>query len=217
VTKETPKRKRFGLMVRKQAWVPTPLGWILLAVCTVGLAVVLVRQSCTFLSYHRPIQADTLIIEGWVPDYVLQQGLIKLKSGDCGLILTTGGPLSRGAPLSEYKTYAELSAASLKALGADPDQIMALPAPYSPRNRTRVSALEVQKWLTRHPEIKALNLMTLGPHARRSYWEFKRALPQTVKLGAICIPNEDFDSDSWWTSSAGIKTVVTEGLACLGK
>jgi hypothetical protein len=73
VTKETPKRKRFSLMVRKQAWVPTPLGWIFLAVCTVGLAAVLIRQSCAFLSYHRPIQADTLIIEGWVPDYVPTQ------------------------------------------------------------------------------------------------------------------------------------------------
>lgn len=204
-------------MVRKQTLVPTPLGWIVLCLCTVGLIVALIQQSCGFLSYHRPTQAHTLIIEGWTPDYVLKQGLKKLRSGDCDLILTTGGPLSRGAPLSEYKTYADLSAATLKALGADPNQIMALPAPYSARDRTRVSALEVQKWLTRHPEIKALNLMTLGPHARRSYWEFKQVLPQTVKLGAVCIPNEDFDRDTWWTSSEGIKTVVTEGLAYLGK
>ena len=217
VAKETSKRKRFSLMTRKQALVLTPLGWIVLCLCMIGLIVLLTQQACMFLSFHQPIQADTLIIEGWAPDYVLKQGLTELGSGACDLILTTGGPLSRGEPLSEYKTYAELSAATLKALGVDPNQVVALPAPYSARDRTGVSALEVQKWLIKHPEIRAMNLMTLGPHARRSYWEFKQVLPLTVKLGAICIPNEDFDGDRWWTSSAGVKTVVTEGLAYLAR
>lgn len=217
MTKEGSKSRRFSLLVRRQALVPTLLGWIVLCAATVGPIALIIRGACAFLSYHQPIQAEVLIIEGWVPDYIVKQGLAQLGSGTCRLILTTGGPMARGEPLSEYKTYAELCAASLKALGADPSQVVALPAPYSARHRTRVSALEVKTWLTLHPEIKAMNLMTLGPHTRRSYWEFKRALPQTVTLGAICIPNDNFDADSWWTSSAGIKTVITEGLAYVFK
>jgi hypothetical protein len=217
MTIETQKRKYFRLTVRKQVRVPTLLGWIVLCAVAVGLVILVAQRSCVFLSYHKPIQADALIIEGWVPDYVLEQGLTEFNAGPYRWILSTGGPLSKGSHLSRYRTYAELSAASLAVRGGDPNKIVALPAPHVPKDRTRVSALEVQTWLINHPDIKTMNIMTLGPHARRTYLEFRRVLPQTVKLGVICIPNEDFDDDTWWTSSAGVKTVITEGLAYLFK
>ncbi len=215
--KEISKRKWFSVATRKQVLVPTCLGWIVLCVCVIVPTLLCGMQACAFLSPNQPIQANALIIEGWAPDYVLATGLEELHSGVYQVIVTTGGPLWRGEHLATYKTNAELSAASLVALGADPNQVVALPAPYAPRDRTRVSALEVQKWLLKHPEIKTFNLMTVGPHARRSHLEFKRALPSNVQIGIISIPDEEFDHEKWWHSSAGIKTVITEGLAYLYK
>lgn len=215
MTQDTIKKRRFKLMTRKRMPVPTVWGWIILCVCFFCVGRLFLLTSCVFLSYHNPIEAEAMIIEGWVPDYVLKEGLAEFDSAPYRVILTTGGPMARGEPLSEYKTYAELCAATLKALGADPNEVVAIPAPYAPRHRTRTSAVEASKWLGQHPDITALNLMTLGPHARRSYEAFRQALPERVKLGVFSVPNENFDRDRWWTTSAGVRTMISEGLAYL--
>jgi hypothetical protein len=56
-------------------------------------------------------------------------------------LYVVGVPLERGAPLSEYKTYAELGAATLLKLGMDRDSIQAIPAPLVRQDRTYASAL----------------------------------------------------------------------------
>ena len=116
---------------------------------------------------------------------------------------------------SNYNTYAELSAASLKKLGVPEDKIIVLPNAYVLKDRTYASALEVRKWLLKHTEIKTINLFTMGVHARRSHYLFKKALPSKVKLGVIAAASKDFIPEKWWASSSGVKAVMVEQIAYL--
>ena len=99
------------LFVKKQVYVPTVPGWFLLLSCLAGLSFVCVDRAYPFLAYDNPNDSDVFIIEGWVPDYVLDRGLVPFQEGRCRLLITTGGPLEVGAELASYKTDAELTAA----------------------------------------------------------------------------------------------------------
>lgn len=201
------------LFVKKQVYVPTVLGWLLLLSCLAGLSFVCVDCVYPFLAYENPNDSDVFIIEGWVPDYVLDRGLVPFKEGHCRLLITTGGPLEVGAELASYKTDAELTAARLVKMGFREEQIVAVPSPAVDRDRTYASAQAVRKWLETNPAVNRANLVTKGAHTRRSFIIFKAVLPATFELGACAVPPRDYNPKRWWTTSEGFRTVVSEGIA----
>jgi hypothetical protein len=123
-------------------------------------------------------------------------------------------PLEQGAPLSEYKTYAELGAATLLKLGLDRDSVQAVPTPAVRQDRTYASALVLKQWLQQHNAMPAeLNLISLGAHARRSRLLFEKAFGQDARVGIIALENQDYDPEHWWKSSQGVRTVTDELIA----
>ena len=101
-------------------------------------------------------------------------------------------------------------------LGLDPRDVVVLPSPGVKRDRTYSSALGVRAWLeSNRPDVRAVNLCSLGPHARRSRLLFEKALGRRLEVGVISLPPENFDAKRWWTSSQGFKTVVGEAIAYL--
>jgi hypothetical protein len=74
------------------------------------------RSMHDFLSVCSPVPANVLIVEGWLPDNALAQAIAEFESGQYQLLITTSGPIERGALLAEYATHAELAAATLLAL-----------------------------------------------------------------------------------------------------
>jgi len=182
----------------------------------VSLLAVALLQINPFLSPTRPVKADALIVEGWLPDYVLKNAVEEFNHGKYRLLVTTGGPLSKGSFLSEYKTYAELSAATIMRLGLKADQVMAVPAPRTTRDRTYASALAVRQWLSAsNSDLHAVNVLSLGPHARRSRLLYQKAFGKEFAIGVISCPDEDYDQKHWWTSSAGVRTMPGEVIAYL--
>ncbi len=206
---------RFRLVVKKSVYVPTLGGWLLLLGCLTGAMWVCVDRAYPFLAYENPNGSDVLIIEGWVPDEVLDHRVLPIEDGHCRLLITTGGPLEVGSELAQYKTYAEMTAARLVKMGVPQDRIVALPSPVVNRDRTHASALEVRDWLAKNPDVTKADLITQGPHARRSFLLFKGALPNTFELGVHAVRPHDYDPDRWWACSAGFRGVVTEGVAYL--
>lgn len=57
------------------------------------------------------------MVEGWTPDYVLEEAVAEYKRGRYQKLYVTGGPIEAGAPLAEYRTYAERGAAVVLKLG----------------------------------------------------------------------------------------------------
>jgi hypothetical protein len=167
-----------------------------------------------FLSVTSPIKADILVVEGWLPDYALKQALTEFENGSYNKIVTTGGPLPTGYYLAEYKTFAELSAATLKTLGLEKEKLIAVPAPEVIKDRTYASAVTFRQWLSNSTlNVQSINLYTFDVHTRRSWLIFKKVLAPKINTGAIAAKTQDYQPEKWWSSSAGVRSVISEVIA----
>ena len=114
----------------------------------------------------------------------------------------------------KYKNYAELAATILEQLGLDKNMMVVIPAPPVIKDRTYASAVAMKNWLTASPRpIKAVNLVTLGAHARRSRLLFEQALGPGITVGIIALEDPRYDHRHWWRSSLGVRTTLGEIIA----
>ncbi|HBB30514.1 MAG TPA: cytosine deaminase [Cyanobacteria bacterium UBA9273] len=167
-----------------------------------------------FLAVNSPIAADVLVVEGWLPDYAIKGAISEFNRGSYRKLITTGIPLPKGYYLAEYKSFAELSAATLLALGFNQEQLVAIPASNVIQHRTYTTAVALREWLlTSDLNVKSINLYTYGPHTRRSWIIFKAVLAPEIKVGAIAAQPQEYDAQAWWQSSEGVRTVIGEAIA----
>ncbi|NES73891.1 MAG: YdcF family protein, partial [Okeania sp. SIO2D1] len=120
----------------------------------------------------------------------------------------------KGYYLSEYNNFAELTAATLIALGVDPDRVVAIPTPQVVKYSTAASAIAVKEWLaTSNLKVDSINIYTLGPHARRSWMIYRNIFSPDIQVGVIALEPKGYNPNRWWQSSAGMRTVVGEAIA----
>jgi hypothetical protein len=203
-----------GLARRRQCLVPTLRGWLVL-VMALGLGVLIVGRSVYgFLAVTKPVPGGLLVVEGWAPDYVMQAAIAEFAANHYDRLMVIGGPLEIGAPLSEYHTTAEMGAAILLRFGMSSNAVQAVPAPSVRQDRTYASGVALREWLHVHHETATkVNLISLGPHARRSWMMLELALGKSFTVGVISLGSKDYDSKHWWRSSAGFRAVVDETVA----
>jgi len=195
------------------------LGCLAILGCLLALGALLVFQIHPFLAINAPVQAEVLVVEGWLPDYALEQVVTEFQQGGYQTIVVLGEPLRHGYFLSQYKSYAYLAAATLTHLGIESEKIIPLPVLRVDRDRTQTAALIFKQWLsTNHSDLQAINLYSLGPHARRSWLLFKQVLPE-MQIGIIAGVPREYPPSYWWKYSAGVRWVLSEaigyGYACL--
>lgn len=209
-------RPSIQLLCRRQRWVLTAQGWLIVLFSLVLVMTGIFFNLYPFLAVNAPVQADALVVEGWLQDESLKAAMTEFRSQPYKLLITTGGRLPVGFYLAKYKTYAEISAATLVALGLEQEKLVAVPANRVTRDRTNAAAIAVKQWLDRdRPDIRSINLWTQGPHARRSWLLYRKTLEPTIKVGIIPTPDPEYDPQRWWTSSAGTRTVISELIAYL--
>jgi uncharacterized SAM-binding protein YcdF (DUF218 family) len=203
-----------GLLRRRQCLMPTLRGWLLLGVGAAALLVSVFRGIQPFLAVTDPVPGGILVVEGWMPDYALKAAIAEFKRTHYDRLLVTGIPLQNGAPLSEYKNFAQLGAATLIKLGLSTNEVQAVPAPEVQRDRTYATAIALKHWLREHHLAPTrINLITGGAHARRSRLMFEKALGKGVAVGVIALPPKDYEERRWWHSSQGVRTIIGEALA----
>jgi len=213
-TRRKQKIPNIRLIHRQQKWALTAQGWGVAIACLASLIIFTLTHIHPFLAVTSPIKADVLVVEGWLPDYAIKNALLEFESGSYRQIITTGGSLERGFYLAEYKNFAEISAATLKALGLEKEKLVAVPAPDVMKYRTYASAAAFRQWLSSSDlNLESINLYTFGVHARRSWLLFKEVLAPTIKVGVIAAETREYDSKNWWSSSAGVKSVISETIA----
>jgi hypothetical protein len=109
-----------------------------------------------------------------------------------------------------------MGAATLIGFGLKPAEVRAVPAPPTRRDRTFNSAVALATWLKAEGALPSeINLVSVGPHCRRSRMLFEKALGNGVKVGVIPTEPNDYDPARWWRSSAGFRTVTGEVVAYL--
>jgi hypothetical protein len=91
--------------------------------------------------------------------------------------------------------------------------VVPVAAPLVARDRTRESARAVAAWLQKSGHQHAtLDLLSVGPHGRRTWRTFQEELPEH-SVGIISLLPTEYDSTRWWATSAGVRAVVGEFLA----
>jgi hypothetical protein len=179
-----------------------------------ALLVVTVRELHPFLAVTEPVANGLLVVEGWVPDVAMKAAIAEFKQHHYEKVYVTGGPISRGAQLSGYKTFAEMGTATLLKLGLSTNEVQAIPSAWFRRDRTYAEAVALRTWMRdRGVASTTVHLITEGSHARRSQLLFQRVLGSGVTVGVTSIPNGEYDPERWWQSSEGVRTVVGETLA----
>ena len=208
--------KLFHLTTIRKRRVLTPIGW---AVLLIGFSSVLISIMLfvhPFLAPTKPVGGDILVVEGWLPDYALEEAKERFQQGGYQLLVTTGGEISVGYHLSEYKTWAELGASILKNLNFPEDKIMTAPVhKIFKKDRTYYSILALQRRLYEEGFNEAsIDMVSLGVHARRSWFLYEKVF-SSVNVGVVAISPNDYDASRWWLSSAGVRNVISESIAYL--
>jgi len=203
-----------GLFCRRSCLVPTLRGWIVLAVSLGALAFACARGAYPFLAPNAPQPGGCLVVEGWSPDYVLEAARDEFNRVHYDRLYVIGGPLESGAPLSEYRTHAELGRAVLLRLGFATNAVEAVPAPEVRQDRTYAAAASLAQWARSHGVVLAkVHLFSHGPHARRSRLICEKALGSGVVVGVTAVTVREYDPGHWWSHSAGFRGVTDEAVA----
>ena len=201
------------LFKKREITIPTWRGWLLIAFITIPLFVGGCRELHPFLAVTDSRSGEIFVVEGWASDSVLQLAMQEVKTNRYTMVCVTGGPIDVGAPLFEYKTYAERGAAILQGLGMETNLLRAVPAPRVKQDRTYISAVSLKRWLdVQGISPKRVNILTQGPHARRSWLMFKQALGNDVEVGVISALPADYEPSEWWRTSAGVRSTIGELL-----
>ena len=203
-----------GLLRRRECLIPSWQGLLLLMLIGIALTATAVLNIHPFLSVTAPVPAEVLVVEGWVPDYVLEEAKAEFERHPYRKLYVTGGALERGEHLSEYKTYADLSAATLVKMGMSNSAVEAVVAPIVQKDRTYASGLALKHRLSvRGEAVAGINLVSFSAHARRSRFLFQRAFGDDLKVGVIAIQSREYDPGRWWAFSAGVRNVIHEFVA----
>ena len=197
------------------------LTWILLGID--GLVVIALLATVLFLRYfaysflalNKPLKtAEILVVEGWLDEPNLSGAISEFKTGNYQYLVTVGGPVSLGSLLSEYKTVAEVAAATIRQLGFDDNKLIALSSRAIPRDRTAHTAITVQNWLSEKKlNIQGINIYSNHAHARRTHFLYEKHLSSDIKVGVIAANPLYYTENKWWETSYGVRIVIMELIA----
>ena len=214
--KPKPRAPWFGLVKRKEKWVLSTRGRLVFLAAALIFAWAFIAWVHPFLAVTDRVDTQYLVIEGWVPNYALEESIAEFKARPYTMIFTVGADPLTGKNFEPGDSIAIEAYQRLKWLGMNPDLIKPVPAHIKYRNRTFQSAVALRKWIgENHLPVTSFNLVTLGPHARRSRLLFEEAFQGQARVGIISVEDREYDPKRWWKYSEGVKEVIGEGVGYL--
>jgi uncharacterized SAM-binding protein YcdF (DUF218 family) len=213
----SPSARCWGLLTRRERWGLSWRGRLIAALLVVAAGWALLAGIFPFLAVTHRVDTRVLVVEGWVPDAVIQAAIHEFKTGSYERVFSTGGPIEwSGGYTSDDDTTAIWGKGRLIRGGLRPELVEMAPARVVDRDRTFSSAVALRDWLRAHGVfVQSLNLVTEDVHARRSRLLFQKAFGDGVTVGIIAVPNPDYDIRHWWRYSEGVRDVIGETLAYL--
>jgi uncharacterized SAM-binding protein YcdF (DUF218 family) len=208
--------KRFwGILTRKERWGLSWRGRLIVIVVLMLTAGSLVLTIHPFLAVTQRVDADVLVVEGWVHQYAIVAGVEEFKAGHYPRVYATGGPVTgSGGYTTDLNTAANVGAELLRKAGVPAESVQMVPSHLMGRDRTYDSAVALRDWFQeRKMPVCSINVVTEGIHARRTRLLFQKAFGEGVRVGIVGVPNPDYDHRRWWSCSEGVRDVVGEGIA----
>ena len=196
-----------GLLIRKEGWTLSRKGKLLVLALTVALAITVQREVNPFLSVTHPVRGEFLVVEGWVPTYTMRQAATEFKRGHYRKLL-----LVNAFDVEPYKS--DLDREDLIRCGVQAESIESVLSPAVRKDRTYHMALAAKDWFIENTmTVASLDVVTVGPHARRSWLMFEKAFGNSTNIGIIALDDVAYDSQHWWRSSEGVREVLGEVIA----
>lgn len=172
------------------------------------LAIVFILPTHSFLALNKPVRADVLVVEGWLPDHFLKLAVTEFNTGQYKRLIAVGGPIKSHQLHNHHSTSAERAAKRICDFGLDRKLVIVLPYLDERSHKTYNSFIALRDWLTRSDgSIRSLNIFTADVHARKSYILCKKVLGEKINIGVISAKPIEYDPTYWWLSLEGIRLV----------
>ena len=160
-----------------------------------------------FLSVVRPIDADVLVVEGWVPDEVVPGAVTEFKTGRYSHVFVSGMQQPGGDEPGGRV------ARRLRELGVPANAIHRAPSPFADYHRTANTARGVRQKITElNLKPKGINLVSGGPHSRQSWIAYQRVMRDVSPVGIIAVRKGHYNPSAWWMSKQGLSWVLKDFL-----
>jgi uncharacterized SAM-binding protein YcdF (DUF218 family) len=198
------------LFRRRMVLFPTLLGWT----CLLALAAAVVSLWCfdgeSFLSLTERRPAEILVVEGWIGATGLRGAAAEFSQGGYRYVVTTGGLADDRWNLQRW-SYVDAAGRILMQAGVPQDKILPAPSEHVERQRTYQTAVAARQALeARGIQPQALNVFTLGSHARRSRLVFAKVFGATTNVGVISWEPPGSLTERWWLSSERSEDMLKE-------
>lgn len=206
---------RFSVIQKKEMWTLTWQGYLIVLFILILINLIFVKNIVPFLSPNEPVSSSLMVVEGFLPDYALENTMELFISGNYSHLVITGKEREKGAHLDQYTNDGEFTAAILLEMGFDAGKLTVAATDTDIRkDRTYESALAVRAWVEENrPTEQSINLVSMGPHSRRSRYLFDKAFEGKIKIGVHAISSRSYDQDRWWQSSHGFREINKEAIA----
>lgn len=168
-----------------------------------------------FLSLTERQPAEALIVEGWIGVEGFRAAKAEFDRGGYQYIVTTGSLTGKSWTERRW-SLVEIAKAELLRIGVPPDKIIAAPAPATESQRTYEAAVMAWRALQAQPfQVKAVNVFTLGAHARRSRLVYAKVFGSSTKTGVIAWDPPGYQAEPWWHSSERSEDMIKETVGYL--
>jgi hypothetical protein len=150
----------------------------------------------SFFSLTRRVPPEVLVVEGWIGDGGVRAAAAEFARGDYKYVVVTGGQTDDRHSSSNY---AEIAGQELIRSGIPEDKLIVAPTAEIEHVRTFKSAVAAWHALqNRGIHSKDINVLTLGPHARRSRLVYAKVFAPVTQVGVIAWAPADYQTTSWW-------------------
>jgi hypothetical protein len=156
----------------------------------------------SFLSLNRPLQAEVLVIEGWITNRMFKEAAAEFLQGRYSYCLVSGKIYSSFSPAEVFMRY-----------GIDSCAVRFTDSWTGNGHNTYHIALAARQWFRAHdPTVSTINVFTAGPHGRKSWIIFKRVFGRDCAVGVISSSINPEDTDLWWKTKRGTRAMAKYGI-----
>ncbi len=196
---------------RRERWTLTWPARALVALLLGAMALAGVRNLYAFLATTRPVGGQYLVVEGWMPGFAYREAAAMFRKGGYTRIIAVS--VGRDDGLAPGEQPQDSGAERLAHAGVPAGSIAVASSSAIQRDRTFHAARAVSDWMRRENVTAAsLDVLTLGPHARRSHLLYQDALGSAFKVGIIAVDDPRIDPRHWWRTSQGARSVISEAI-----
>jgi hypothetical protein len=208
------RRALAGLLVRKERWGLSLRGKLLLCAGFVILSAAVVLGMYPFLAVSERVSGSVLVIEGWIPTYALPEAAREFKPELHQRVIVARAIYKSASKYESGAVMADYIAENLITEGIPRERVHTVMIEAGRRDRTYSAAEAVKQWLRESGvSVTSLDIVTLGPHARRSRLLYQKAFGTAVRVGVIALEDASYDPRRWWRYSAGLREVPAEAAA----